>query len=163
MEVWKDVPDYEGDYQASNLGRVKSLKYGKERILKQNINKYGYYYVSLCKNCIQKVICVHLVIAKTFLQYSSDLYVDHIAEGNKLDNRLENLRLVTNRENVSKHRLTVQKTSIFTGVSFHKHSKKWRATIMLDKKRTHIGFFNTQEDASIAYQNKLNTYGDRQH
>ena len=52
-EIWKDKKDYEGHYQVSNLGRVKSIKFGKEIILKQKI-KDGYYYVGLSKNGILK-------------------------------------------------------------------------------------------------------------
>lgn len=47
MEVWKDIKDYEGIYQASNFGNIKSLKFNKEKILKVGVTKKGYYQVVL--------------------------------------------------------------------------------------------------------------------
>ena len=43
IEEWKDIPEYEGLYQVSNLGNVKSLKFGKQKLLKPQINSRGYY------------------------------------------------------------------------------------------------------------------------
>jgi len=74
-EIWKDIPDYEGLYQASNLGRVKSLKrevysYNGYRIIKERILKFTitrYYYVSLRKYNKTKKFYVHQLIAMAFL------------------------------------------------------------------------------------------------
>ena len=95
IEIWKDVLDYEGLYQASNLGRVRSLKFGKVRILKQRKNEKGYVYVSLqTKSCR-----VHRLIWKAFNGKIPDGYeVNHINE-DKTDNRLCNLNLMTRKEN----------------------------------------------------------------
>ena len=65
-EIWKDKKDYEGSYQVSNLSRVKSIKFGKERILKQKIRR-GYYYVGLSKNGKVKNYFVHRLVAEAFL------------------------------------------------------------------------------------------------
>ena len=101
-EEWKDIPNYEGLYQASNLGRIKSLKrpYGlKEKILKLQINSYGYYRVALCKNSIQKSYYVHRLVFEAFNgQIPENMQVNHINEV-KTDNRLENLNLMTHKEN----------------------------------------------------------------
>ena len=77
-EVWKDIEGYESKYQASNLGRVKSLeryyKTGRggiqllpERILKQSVKKTGYVCVTLCKNGIHTTYLLHRIIAKLFV------------------------------------------------------------------------------------------------
>lgn len=102
-EIWKDIPEYEGLYQASNFGRVKSLKrpYGlKEKILKQQL-VCGYYIVGLCKNSIRKKYLVHRLVWETFNgTIAEGLQVNHINEI-KTDNRLENLNLMTCKENIN--------------------------------------------------------------
>ena len=69
-EEWRDIKDYEGLYQISNLGRVKSLNYnrtGREGIMKLDKNKYGYLYICLFKNGVKKHFRVHRLVAKTFI------------------------------------------------------------------------------------------------
>ena len=61
MEVWKPIEDYENLYEVSNLGRVKSLKYGKEKILKPRKNSCGYLMVTLCKKKIIIIIIKHFL------------------------------------------------------------------------------------------------------
>lgn len=154
MEKWKDVPDYEGLYQVSDLGRVKSLVYGKERILKQGINAYGYPFVILCKHGKTKNFTIHRLVYEAF-NGKTDLQVDHIIEGNKLDNRLSNLQAMTNRENASKHRLTINKSSKYIGVIFNKRFKKWQSSIYVNKKKRYLGTFESELEASNAYQEAL--------
>jgi hypothetical protein len=80
-EVFKDIPNYEGMYQASNLGRVKSLKFNRERILKTLDNGKGYLFVGLSCEGKQKQKSVHQIMAITFLNHTPDGYngliVDH--------------------------------------------------------------------------------------
>ena len=110
-EIWKDIPEFENLYQASNLGRIKSLerfrkgKNGclvtvKEKILKPWITR-GYYQVELCKQSIQKVYLVHRLVWEAFNgQIPEGLQVNHINEI-KSDNRLLNLNLMTCKENIN--------------------------------------------------------------
>ena len=102
-EIWKDIPNYEGIYQASNLGRVKSLKrpYGlKEKILKPRITR-GYYRVHLHKNSIRKDYFVHRLVFEAFNgTIPENMQINHINEI-KTDNRLENLNLMTPKENIN--------------------------------------------------------------
>lgn len=149
-EIWKDVPGYEGDYQASNLGRIKSLKKQKHLILKPTKNKNGYFYVNTCFKGIQKHIQVHKIIAITFLNHNTNGYkfvVDH-KNNIKTDNRLCNLQIITSRENCSKDR--TNKTSKYTGV--RKSNSKWRATIVINNKGINLGTFDTEKEAYEYYK-----------
>lgn len=92
-EIWKDIIDYIGLYQVSNLGQVKSLpKNGKKnRILKIERCKNGYLRVQLYKNGIGKHLLVHRLVAEAFLDNPNNLpYVNHIDE-DKANNKVENL------------------------------------------------------------------------
>lgn len=104
-EIFKDIPGYENEYQVSNLGRVKSLKCGKEKILKQVKDKTrGYYFVGLSINGKCKPYLTHQLVAMAFLNHKPDkskIVVDHI-NNIKNDNRLENLQVISQRENCSK-------------------------------------------------------------
>ena len=67
-EIWKDIEGYDGMYQVSNLGRVKSFKNCKERILSSGTTKKNYKFVILSKNDIRKNFQVHRLVAMTFYQ-----------------------------------------------------------------------------------------------
>ena len=110
-ESWKDIPGYIGLYQASTFGRIKSLeryvKRGdilicrKERILKQFLSKKykKYLCVKLYKDGLKKTFTVHRLVWLTFKGEIEDgLQINHINE-NPTDNRLENLNLMTPKEN----------------------------------------------------------------
>ena len=115
MEIFKDIPGYEGLYQVSNLGRVKSLpkkvrskncyRITDEKILKNSIDGRGYFNTVIYKYGVAKTITIHKLVAITFLEHKTDgttkLVIDHINE-NKLDNRLENLQIITHGENIKK-------------------------------------------------------------
>jgi len=85
-----------------------------------------------------------------------DREIDH-RNGNKTDNRVENLRLVTHRENIQNRsdKRNGTTTSKYPGVSWHKSNQKWIAQIRINGVRRSLGCFNTQELASEAYQNAL--------
>ena len=89
-EIWKDIKNYEGHYQVSNLSRVKSIKFGKEIILKQNI-RGGYYYVRLYKNGIVKNYFVHRLVAEAFIPNPNNYPCVNHKDENKLNNIIENL------------------------------------------------------------------------
>jgi len=101
-EIWKPVVGYEGLYEISNLGKVKSLKYGKERILKSSKNKVGYLMVSLFKDGKHKIYKVHRLVASAFIP-NNDLFkteVNHKDE-NKENNNIENLEWCTHKYNIN--------------------------------------------------------------
>lgn len=125
-EVWKDIPDYEGCYQVSDLGRVKNLrrqvshtsKYWhevtektiSERILKPQTDKGGYQHVRLSRDGEIKLFKVHTLVAMAFMDYdptdfdiedAMSLCVVHINE-DRSDNRLINLEIVPRLEVILK-------------------------------------------------------------
>lgn len=65
-QIWKDIVGYEGLYQISNLGNVKSFHLNTERILKSPADSHGYYIVVLCKNKKGKSFKVHQLVAMAF-------------------------------------------------------------------------------------------------
>lgn len=108
-EIWKPVVGYEGYYEISNLGRVKSVerkvsngkgvRVVKEKFLSLVLDSKGYYFVNLCKNNTHNMQRVHQLVAKAFLDNPQKRkYVDHINTV-ATDNRVCNLRWVTAKEN----------------------------------------------------------------
>lgn len=164
-EIWKDIPNYEGIYQVSNLGRIKSLSrkirsfhsvyFSKEKILKPCWTDKAYLVVNLCKDKKQKTLKVHQLVAMMFLNHipcGYDKVVDHI-DNNPLNNHVDNLQIISSRENCSKDKKN--KTSKYTGVGWSKVSNSWRSRIYIDKQNVSLGYFDNEYDAHLAYQNKL--------
>lgn len=96
-EIWKDIKGYEGLYQASNLGRIKSLK--NNIILKGWKDKYGYVRVYLCENGNKKVFQVHRIVGITFIPNPENKpCINHLDE-NPSNNNVNNLSWCTYKEN----------------------------------------------------------------
>ena len=159
-EIWKDIPKCGGLYQVSNLGRVKSLDFkrtGKEGFLKLSIGLNGYNLVTLSYLGKGKTYRISKLVAIVFLNHKPNGFktvVDHI-NNIKTDDRLENLQVITQRENCSKDKKNG--TSKYTGVSWNKKDKKWQSGIKINGISINLGYFNNEEEASKAYQNKLKT------
>lgn len=154
-EIWKNIKGFE-DYQVSNFGRVKSLKRGKEKILKNIVSIDGYYIVNLHKKNKRTTKKIHQLVAIAFLNHNPDGYklvINH-KDINRQNNNLNNLEIVTARENSNRKHL--KGSSIYTGVSWHKLTNKWTAQIVIDGKKKYLGLFINELEASCAYQNALN-------
>lgn len=167
QEEWKDVVGYEGLYQVSNLGRVKIVgriakrSDGKtqtvyEKIAKQQLSTSGYPSVTILKEGKFKSVSVHGLMAEAFLDHSATkgLVIDHI-DGNRKNNNLTNLQIITHRENVGKGFKNFKKTSKYTGVYFDKIIKRYKSFIRVNGKKTYLGSFNCETLAHITYQLKL--------
>ena len=159
-EIWKDIPQYEGQYQASNLGRVRSLdrvvvnSNGIVRSLKGKVMKQscggGYLQVALNSKRTKRV---HQLVAMAFLGHvpcGHKLVVDHM-DDDKHNNKLSNLKIDTNRGNLSRR----GGSSKYVGVTWCKPNKKWRAQIRVGGKGYALGYFTNEIDAYKAYQKKL--------
>ena len=103
MEIWKDIKGYEGLYQISNKGRVKTLgnnKTRKEKIRDGKIDR-GYKRILLCKNGKKKQCLIHRLVAEAFLPNPDNLPVVNHKDENKLNNNVENLEWCTQAYNVN--------------------------------------------------------------
>ena len=103
MEVWKDIEGYEGRYQISNLGNVKSLNYRKtgiERLLTPKINKSGYKWVELSNGKATKPLLIHRLVAMAFLSNPNDYPEINHKDENPLNCEVNNLEWCTHLYNV---------------------------------------------------------------
>ena len=99
-EQWKDVVGYEGLYQVSTFGRVKSFKQNKTRILNPEICRNGYLRIDLRKYGAHKHFLIHRLVAETFLQnHTNKIQINH-RDGCKLNNFIGNLEWATAAENI---------------------------------------------------------------
>lgn len=154
-EIWKKIPDYK-DYRVSNYGRVKSLKFGKEKILKGTLTHDGYRGVVLCiRKGKYKSYKVHQLVAMAFLRFKPNghtLVINH-KDFDKLNNHVNNIEIVTPRENSNQKHL--KSSSKYVGVCWDKYAKKWKSNIRIKGSLKHLGNFDIEEDAAMSYSLKL--------
>lgn len=101
MEIWKPVSGYEGLYEVSGCGKVKSLLHNQEKILKPNFQEKGYLSVELYKEKKRKRFLIHRIVAEAFIpNIENKPQVNHIDE-NKSNNSVENLEWVTEKQNIN--------------------------------------------------------------
>lgn len=146
------------DWYGNGKGKNR-IKLGEIDFERLKLSKNGYKRVGIqIKGLKERPVSVHQLVAAAFLDYKFEnkykLVVDHI-DSNKLNNNLDNLRIVTNRENCSKERTI--KSGLPAGVTFDKPLNKYKSRICIGNKRVHLGYFNTIEEAETAYLQKLYT------
>lgn len=125
-EIFKDIYGYEGLYQISNLGRVKSLNYNKtrkEKILKYRKHRYGYLMVVLFKDGKRKEILVHRLVAQSFLPNPDNLPQVNHKDENKTNNCVENLEFCDAKYNSNYGTRNERVAKSLTGVYNTKKSK----------------------------------------
>ncbi len=172
-KCWVDIPNYEGWYQVSSDGDVRSLKkwcvdkreYANHiKLLKPMDNGKGYLYVFLTKDHVRKRFYVHRLVAKVFMkQFDENKVINH-KDYNKKNNNINNLELITQKENVNYSSDNMKKCHKVKenklGIKYiRKRFNKYELTL----KRKYIGSYLTLEEA-ICVRDKLiggdEYYGD---
>lgn len=171
IEEIKPIKGYEELYSISNYGYIiseakkwiarRNTIHKKEKtILKSTIGNRGYLHINLCKDGNRKTHENHLLVWDHFGDRSRDgriLQVDHKDE-DKLNCRIDNLQLLTARENTVKYHKMQKTSSKFTGVSWNNTANKWTSQIIINGKLKHLGCFTNEIEASNEYQRALKEY-----
>lgn len=162
METWADIAGFEGCYQVSDAGRVRSLdrfivcKRGTKRfyqgkVLQLKVDRYGYSVVMLRKRTlnIRKSVTVHRLVAETFITNPEEKPTINHINGNKTDNRAENLEWATHKENTD-HAIT---TGLIDVNMYRRHAakngKESRKTVLQLQGDNVIGVFDSITEASL--------------
>lgn len=153
MEIFKDIEGYEGSYQVSNEGRVKSLKYRKEHILKPS-NSRGYLRVALCKNNKRNDYSIHRLVASAFIDNPEGLNeVNHIDE-DKTNNYVENLEWCSHAFNINHGTRTIRAAEKHRGKTNPRAAEKLSIPVdMLTKSGELIRTFQSAHEAERFLKN----------
>jgi len=166
-EDWRDIQNYIGGYQISDLGRVKALQKRifndrnnafsiyQPRIMKSSIEGGGYLSLTLSRDAKRKSHKIHKLVAEAFLGHVPCGYKEIVDHKNNIrkDNRLVNLQRTTSRHNNSKD--TNGKSS-YTGVCWDKQLNKWRSQITINKTHIFLGLYSLESEAGRAYEIAMN-------
>ena len=133
--IWKDIPCFQGKYQANTNGEIRNKK--NNNIIKQYINNKGYYTVTLYRNHKSSRYNVHTLIAKTFIKNNDNLPLINHMDGNKLNNNINNLEWCTSRHNIEH--------------AYNNGLKKgcWKRVYQYDKSGKLIAIYDSQTLASM--------------
>ena len=178
-EEWKPIKGYEGLYEVSNMGRVKSLYYGKDIILKQGMDHNGYMVLGLSKDGTRSTKKVHRLVATAFIRNTNNYEVVNHKNGNKKDNTVDNLEWCTSSYNI-KHayhnrlmNTDAQKKSVILYKKYGEYKSiteaaealgvnKWGLSRAIHKSQSINGFIGViEKDAYIRYGVPTNIYNDK--
>ena len=164
MEEWSFIVGYYGLYEVSNQGRVRSLdrtiptKAGGSRRLKGKlralpIDSNGYRVVGLSIEGKMTYYGVHQLVAIAFMDHNPRRRAIIIRHGNgdRSDNRVENLYLVSSREN----RVKEGGSSEYIGVAWDKRENRWQSNISVGGRQILLGHFKDEKEASFVYESAL--------
>lgn len=157
-EEWRDIKGHEGRYLVSNYGRVKNTDYrhtGQESLMTLQVTKWGYCHVHLRP----QTGIVHRLVWEAFMGKIPDIMEINHKDGNKQNNRLDNLEVVYVRENQSHSQQKIKnKTTI--GCWQRKNGGSWVAQISINGKQKYLGDFATQEEAHQRYLQEVERIGE---
>lgn len=157
-DEWKELSGFIG-YFINENGEIKSTLRGKDTLMKPQFCGNGYYYVNLIRNKIQVRRSIHTLVADTFLGERGGLDVDHI-DGDKSNNSLKNLRILTRSQNLKSYRDKKQgATSQYRGVSWDAINKKWLSRIRTNGKLHYLGHFFGEKAAGLVYDCAAKRFG----
>ena len=165
-EIWKDVVGYEGYYQVSNLGRIrscereaicknKSLRTVKSKILKQHLDNYGYCIISLSLNNKKHTKTIHRLVAEAFIpNLENKPTVNHINE-TKTDNRVLNLEWATHAEQACHgtrpSRISGENNGNAKPFSYYRNVPTFRGSFKRICRKRNVNFNNFKEIFSCWY------------
>jgi len=156
-EIWKDIIGFEGLYQISNYGNVKSCrryvnaKFGKrvvnEKLLSLGKDKDGYLMAILCQDGIKKTVKIHRLVADAFIDKPEGKNIVNHIDSNKSNNILNNLEWVSSLENSCHSKSKLNSSSKYIGVSYNKKDRIFISNICFNGKNIYLGSFKTEEEA----------------
>lgn len=160
-EVFVPVKGYEGLYEISNTGLVKSFIKSNRRkgdYLTNVLAPVGYYVTALSKDKKSKNVYIHRLLAEAFIENPNNYpFIDHI-NGNKQDNSISNLRWCTKKQNERfNNKINKNKSSKYVGVCYDKHWGKWKASLNINGKTKNLGTYKTEHEAYLRYKKFIET------
>lgn len=165
-EEWqtaKEIPGFEGLYRIDSKGRIFSQQYGYWKELSCWVGTTGYKTIDLKVTATKKKkFKIHRLLYDLFVSPIPLGYqVDHINR-DRLDNRLENLRLATPGQN--NYNRCITKGRKTKGTTFYKRVGLWMGSIHFKNRKYHLGYFDTELAAAVAYDlNAIELYGEHAH
>lgn len=155
-ECWKDIKNYEGKYQISNLGNIRSLKFINNRIEKAKIRllkpqvRNGYFVIHLSKHGKRKCYQVHRLVAQEFIENPNNYTIVNHKDYNPKNNKVDNLEWCTQKQNVNWSRCNmigknhISKNKKMYGIFFrNRRNGYYEVTI----KKKYYGNFKTLNEA----------------
>jgi hypothetical protein len=166
-EIWKDIRGFEGLYQISNYGNVKSCKrYVNSKIGKRVVNekllslcndKDCYLMAILCKDGNRKTVKIHRLVADAFVDKPDFKNIVNHIDSIKSNNVFSNLEWVSSLENNCHSRLQMKSSSKYVGVYFYKRDNLFRVSARINGNKVDLGNFKNEEDA---YKARLQFFKD---
>lgn len=152
-EIWRDVEGYEGLYQVSNMGRLKSLHYGKSVILNPSTARDGYINVTLTKNNQKKYCRLHILVAQAFIPNPEKLPVVHHCDNNKANCCADNLQWATHSENTKR---AYESGAAKNGCRHH--SAKFSPEKTIEIRKSYIPYNHEFGASALARKNDVNLF-----
>jgi hypothetical protein len=135
---------YDGERLIHAIRPSKNVRAGD--FADTTINSHGYRHACMTTDGTYKIFYAHRIIFAWVHGHWPANQIDHI-DGNKLNNRIENLREVSNAGNARNQKRRSTNTSGHTGIYWHNHANKWAAQITVDGRRMRLGYFHSKSDA----------------